>query len=79
MGEALTRRVIDQAVEKGALELFVAVNEDNSRAIRLYEKLGFDQRTLEALEPLFREEKQKSGRRRILMHRPLVANPQQKP
>ena len=78
LGETLTRCVIDQAVEKGALALFLAVNEDNRRAIRLYGKLGFEQSTLQALEPLFREEKQRSGRRRIVMRRPLVTNPQQK-
>ena len=72
IGEKLTRRVIKQARDQGAQDLLLAVFEDNKRAIGLYEKLGFEHVTVPALEPLFKEEKQNSGRRRIVMHKPLI-------
>ncbi|MEW5817733.1 MAG: GNAT family N-acetyltransferase, partial [Spirochaetota bacterium] len=75
VGETLTRRVIEQAGNRGAADLFLAVFEDNARAIRLYRKLGFFPITLPALEPGFAAEKKQSGRRRIVMRKPLVSRP----
>ena len=75
VGETLTRRVIEQGGNRGAADLFLAVFEDNARAIRLYLKLGFSPITLPALEPEFAAEKQQSGRRRIVMRKHLVLTP----
>jgi ribosomal protein S18 acetylase RimI-like enzyme len=66
---------MDQAAEKGASELLLAVYEDNERAIRLYQKLGFQQAILSSLEPAFAAEKEQLGRRRIVMRRSLKATP----
>jgi ribosomal protein S18 acetylase RimI-like enzyme len=71
IGERLTRRVIDQALAKGATELLLAVFEDNQRAIRLYNKLGFDPIVLPELEDQFMTEKQEYGRRRIILSKRL--------
>jgi|WetSurMetagenome_2_1015567.scaffolds.fasta_scaffold162974_2 ribosomal protein S18 acetylase RimI-like enzyme len=71
IGEALTRRVIEKAETQGVEELFLAVLEDNNRAMRLYRKLGFAPISLPALEPSFAAEKQQSGRRRIVMRKRL--------
>lgn len=73
-GEALTRRVIEQARSQGAAQLLLAVFEDDKRAMRFYRKLGFGLTTLEALEPEFASEKQRSGRCRVVMGRRLVAD-----
>jgi ribosomal protein S18 acetylase RimI-like enzyme len=50
IGEALTRRVIEQAQAEGARELFLRVFEDNTPALALYGKLGFAPVTLPALD-----------------------------
>ena len=73
MGEALARRVIEEARAAGADELKLAVFEDNVRAVRLYEKLGFARVTVPGLEPAFAEEMGRYGRRRIVMRRDLAA------
>ena len=70
IGQALARRVIEQARDRGAADLFLAVFEDNDPAIRLYRKLGFQRITLPALEPVFEAEKEQFGRRRIVMGMP---------
>lgn len=67
IGEALTARVVEEARGQGAVELLLAVFEDNERAIRLYRKLGFYETVIEALEPIFQAEKASHGRRRIVM------------
>ena len=69
IGEALTRRVIEQAGVQDAPDLFAAVYEDNGRAINLYRKLGFEHITLPALEPHLEAEKRQCGRQRIVMRR----------
>jgi ribosomal protein S18 acetylase RimI-like enzyme len=77
VGEALTRQVIHHAAKRGATELFLALFEDNARAISLYEKLGFVRTTVPALEPLFREEEQRLKRRRFIMRKALEENSRQ--
>lgn len=67
IGEMLAQSVIAQAAAEGALELLLAVFQDNLSAISLYRKLGFEEVTLPALEPLLAAEKQQFGRRRIVM------------
>jgi ribosomal protein S18 acetylase RimI-like enzyme len=78
VGGALTQQVIDQARERGAKELLLAVSEDNTRAITLYRKLGFEQIVVAALELTFAEEKAQTGRRRIVMRKRL-AGPAREP
>lgn len=68
VGEALTRHVIELARGRAAAaDLFLAVSEDNERAIGLYRKLGFVHTVLTALQPEFVLEKQQLGRRRLVM------------
>jgi ribosomal protein S18 acetylase RimI-like enzyme len=71
IGEALTRRVIEQARAEGALELFLRVFEDNAPALALYRKLGFEQVTLPALEADLVADVQKYRRRRLPLRKPL--------
>ncbi len=67
VGGALTRHCMNEAAARGAEEILLVVNEDNVRAIRLYDKLGFGQVILPALEPLLAAEKEQWGQRRIVM------------
>jgi ribosomal protein S18 acetylase RimI-like enzyme len=71
IGEALTRRVIEQARAEGALELFLRVFEDNAPALALYRKLGFEQVTLPALDADLVADVQKYRRRRLPLRKPL--------
>jgi ribosomal protein S18 acetylase RimI-like enzyme len=71
IGEKLVRRVIDSALVSGAKALYLAVYEDNRRAIKLYGKLGFELTKLDRLEPLLSSEKNRTGRRRIVMKKDL--------
>jgi ribosomal protein S18 acetylase RimI-like enzyme len=73
IGEALARAVVDRARDEGAGELLLAVQEDDLRAMALYRKLGFESFTVPALEPIFAEELERLGRRRVVMRLPLVA------
>lgn len=75
IGEALTAAVVDRSVADGAPDLRLAVFEDNFRAIRLYEKLGFEKITVAALEPGFQQEKAARGRRRMVMRKRLEGAP----
>ena len=72
IGEALTGKVIEHAVSQGAPELWLVVNEANVRAIRLYQKLGFEIIIRPALEPKLEAEKKLVGRRRVAMRKPLI-------
>jgi ribosomal protein S18 acetylase RimI-like enzyme len=67
IGERLALKVIEAARAEGAGELLLLVFEDNDPAIRLYRKLGFDLRTVPALEPELERERLETGRRRVLM------------
>jgi ribosomal protein S18 acetylase RimI-like enzyme len=71
IGEKLTTSVIKEALKKGAKELLLLVFEDNNRAISLYQKMGFYQITLPALEPMLVKEKENFTRRRIMMKKNL--------
>lgn len=75
IGEALTEAVIEHAAAQGAPELWLVVNEDNLRAIRLYQKLGFEITVRPALEPKLEAERKPSGRRRISMRKTLEELP----
>jgi ribosomal protein S18 acetylase RimI-like enzyme len=59
-------------VADGVAQLQVTVFEDDSRAVRLYEKMGFEKITVVELEPGFLKEKTDRGRRRIVMQRRLA-------
>jgi GNAT superfamily N-acetyltransferase len=70
-GEKLTGYSIEEARIKGVQEVFLAVYEDNKRAINLYGKLGFAPVVLPPLEKMLAEEKMKTGRRRMIMKKQL--------
>ena len=74
IGEKLARHVVAHARTQGATALRLAVFENNGRAIRLYEKLGFQYVVLARLEPLLLEEAKSMGRRRIVMQLDLVTS-----
>ncbi len=74
IGESLTQRVIDRSVLDGASELLLLVYPDNSRALNLYHKFGFEQIVLPALEPQLESEKIQNSRRRIVMCKLLNPN-----
>lgn len=65
IGEALTRRVIDQSRVEGASELCLCVFEDNRPAIALYRKLGFARVSLPAVEETLADDVEKYGRQRV--------------
>jgi signal peptidase I len=71
IGEALTRRVMEQAHAEGAPELFLRVFEDNAPALALYHKLGFAPVTLPGLDADLAADVQKYGRRRVPLSKPL--------
>ena len=71
VGEALTRRVIDQSRPEGASELCLCVFENNSPAIALYRKLGFERVVLPALAAELAADVQEYGRRRVTLRKPL--------
>jgi ribosomal protein S18 acetylase RimI-like enzyme len=73
IGAALTGAVVEHARGDGAVEVLLAVHEDNARAIALYRKLGFERVVLHALEPLLADELERLGRRRVVMRLPLAA------
>ena len=75
IAQALTRQVVERSVADGAPDIRLAVFEDNTRAIALYAKLGFERITVAALEPAFQQEKAQTGRRRIVMRIQLGTNP----
>lgn len=75
VGEALTREVLARAVACGAPELLIVVNTDNTPALRLYGKLGFEPTTVPALEPLLAAEAAKTGCRRVALRAGLGASP----
>ena len=72
IGETLTNNVIKMAREEGALDLSLAVYEDNYEAIKLYHKLGFKIKLVPGLEEQFEKEKLLYGRRRIVMNKNLI-------
>jgi ribosomal protein S18 acetylase RimI-like enzyme len=67
LGEALTRRVIEQAQTEGARELRLLVYADNARAINLYRKLGFEFADAPEFARMLGDEVRQIGRRRVVM------------
>lgn len=70
-GEALTIKVMDQASQQGAAELFCLAFEDNPAALNLYGKLGFENAVIPELEERLEEEGQVLSRRRVLLRKVL--------
>jgi len=71
IGEALSRRVMEQAWMGDVRELFLLVYEDNRASCCMYEKLGFTRVIVPELEKLLEKEKTPLGRRRIVLRREL--------
>ena len=71
IGEALSRRVMEQARMENARELSLLVYEDNRAASCMYKKLGFARVLVPELEKMLEEEKKSYGRRRIVLRRQL--------
>ena len=71
IGEDLTRRVIATAEEEGAEELLLIVYEDQTPAIRLYRKLGFQIKRDSALEDDLEQERAFLGSKKVVMSKPL--------
>jgi len=67
IGEALSRAVIEKAREKGAEELLLLIHDDNKPAVHLYHKLGFEKKSIPALDSKLEEEYHITGRRRLVM------------
>lgn len=67
IGEALTRRVIEQASAEGARELRLLVYADNAPAINLYRKLGFEIIDAPEFAQRLDSEAHQTGRRRVVM------------
>jgi hypothetical protein len=67
--------VLARAAACGAPELLIVVNADNTPALRLYGKLGFEPTTVPALEPHLAAEVATTGRRRIALRVGLGASP----
>jgi len=71
IGEALSRRVMEQARMENARELSLLLYEDNQAACSMYEKLGFARVIIPELEKMLEEESKSFGRRRIVRRRML--------
>lgn len=71
IGEALSRKIMEQARMENARELSLLVYEDNPAALKLYAKLGFARVIVPELEKMLEEEKSASGRRRVVLRRQL--------
>jgi len=67
IGEALSQAVIEKAREKGAEELLLLIHDDNKPAVHLYHKLGFEKKSIPALDSKLEEEYHITGRRRLVM------------
>lgn len=76
IGEALCKQAVDRAKADGIKELFLLVYDDNPPAINLYCKLGFQRTEFPALKPQLDDEFEKTGRRRIVMRRDLLPDPE---
>lgn len=67
IGRRLNLMVIEMAINEGAKELFLQVNQNNLKAIKLYQHLGFNRKHIPALEALLEKEILPHGQRRIIM------------
>jgi L-amino acid N-acyltransferase YncA len=75
VGEALTREVLARAAAVGAPELLLVVYADNTPALRLYERLGFEVTTVPTLEPVLTAEAARTGRRHVALRARLAGPP----
>jgi GNAT superfamily N-acetyltransferase len=71
VGQALGQAVIEVARAEGAQTLDLLVFNDNSPAIQLYRKLGFEMHVISELEQQLAGECTPSGRRRVVMRKRL--------
>lgn len=71
VGQALGQAVIETARAEDAQTLDLLVFNDNSPAIQLYRKLGFEMHVIAELEPQLVGESIPSGRRRVGMRKRL--------
>jgi signal peptidase I len=78
IGEALCKQAVDRAKADGIKELFLLVYDDNPPAINLYCKLGFKRTEFPALKAQLDDEFKKTGRRRVVMHRDPVPDPEKR-
>jgi ribosomal protein S18 acetylase RimI-like enzyme len=67
IGKMLSQAVIERARMEGSTLLSLVVYDDNTRAIRLYRKFGFELHIVPELEPQFENERISLGRRRVVM------------
>jgi ribosomal protein S18 acetylase RimI-like enzyme len=67
VGELLSLRVAQAARERGAVELYLMLFEDNLPAVRLYQKLGFKPRVFPELEDRLDTAEQSCGRKQVVM------------
>jgi ribosomal protein S18 acetylase RimI-like enzyme len=65
IGTALTKAVIDRACTEGAKAVHLLVFEDNIRAIRLYQKLGFEFCSVPKLKFILEKERIKYDHGRV--------------
>jgi GNAT superfamily N-acetyltransferase len=72
VGEELVRIAIERAAQEGAAELCCLVFTDNHAALDLYIKLGFMQVMRPEIETSLQEEHKSSGRRRVVLCKPLT-------
>jgi ribosomal protein S18 acetylase RimI-like enzyme len=71
LGQRLLYRRLAEARERGATMLYLLVFEDNVPAVRLYRKHGFTDFSHPRMDPVLSRELELTGRRRLLMSRPL--------
>lgn len=67
LGEALLRKVLDQAKAENAPALFCLVFADAPAALKLYHKLGFKRVVVPGFEEQLEDEQRLSGRRRVVL------------
>jgi GNAT superfamily N-acetyltransferase len=75
IGEALTRRVLEEAAKLELPRVLAVIEEDNDRALCLLAKLGFLPTAINALEPGLAAEGALSGRRHLILSKQLRGGP----
>ena len=69
IGESLMRKVIEKARDEGGKELFCTVIHNNSAALNLYYKLGFEKTKIQYFEEVLRHQEVTLGKRYFLVLR----------
>ncbi len=72
IGEELIRKVIRRARDEGASELSLLIYDDNHSALRLYHKLGFRTKNIEAIDEKIEKERAAGNRKKLILARTLV-------